>query len=293
MDTSIDLPDLYPIWNYSKPDETEVKFREILPLAEASGDRSYHAQLLTQIARCNALQRKFDEAHAILDEAEEMIGGERGVARVRYLLERGRTINSSGDPAASRPYFAEALELGKELGEDNYAIDAAHMLGIVYQGDESLRWNEVAIEMTEATSDPIARRWMGPLYNNTGWTYHNNGAYERALELFEKNVAWHTEQKTKRGLFIAKWCVARALRSLGRLDDALAIQRALYDEMMADEQPDGFVFEELGEIYLAQGKSEEASPNFAKAYELLSKDVWLAANETARLERMKELGGEA
>lgn len=287
------LPDLAALWNYSKPDETEVKFREILPEAEASGDRSYHAQLLTQIARCNSLQRKFDEAHAILDDVEKMIGEERGVARVRYLLERGRTVNSSGDRVGSRPYFAEALELGRELGEENHAIDAAHMLGIVHDGDESLRWNEVAIEMTEAASDPVARRWMGPLYNNTGWTYHDKGEHARALELFEKNVAWHTEQKTKRGLFIAKWCVARTLRSLGRLDDALAMQHALHDAMIADGEPDGYVYEELGELYLAQGKSDEARPYFAKAYELLSKDVWLAANEAARLERMKELGGVA
>jgi tetratricopeptide (TPR) repeat protein len=287
------LPDLYPLWNYAKPAETEERFREILPLAEASGDRSYHAQLLTQIARCNGLQRKFDEAHALLDEADAMIGGERGVARVRSLLERGRTVNSSGDKAGAKPLFIEALELGKELGEDNYAIDAAHMLGIVDEADESLRWNEIAIGMTEASADPTARRWMGPLYNNTGWTYHGRGDFDRALELFRKNIAWHTEQKTKRGLFIAKWCEGRTLRSLGRIDEALAIQRALHEEMTADNAPDGYVFEEIGECLLAEGQGEAAKPSFAMAYELLSKDVWLSANEADRLNRLKELGGVA
>jgi tetratricopeptide (TPR) repeat protein len=291
--TSAPLPDLHTLWDYSKPAETEVKFRAIIPAAEASGNRSYHMQLLTQIARCNSLQRKFEEAHAILDDVEKMMDGERGIARVRYLLERGRAVNSSGDKAGSKPFFLEALELGKELGEDNHAIDAAHMLGIVDEPEEGLRWNDVAIAMTEASADPVARRWMGPLYNNTGWTYHDKGDFARALDLFTKNVAWHTEQKTTRGLFIAKWCVGRTLRSLGRLDEALAIQRALDDEMTAAGAPDGYVCEELGECLLAEGKPDEARPHFAMAYELLSKDIWLAANEVARLNRLKELGGVA
>jgi hypothetical protein len=37
-------------------------------------------------------------------------------------------------------------------------------------------------------------------------------------------------------------------------------------------------------------KKDEAKPYFKKAYELLSKDIWMAENEKPRLDRLKELG---
>ena len=57
------------MWDYNDPAGTGKKFLELLPDAKASGDRSYLAQLLTQIARTRGLQMKFDEAHKTLDEA--------------------------------------------------------------------------------------------------------------------------------------------------------------------------------------------------------------------------------
>jgi DNA-binding phage protein len=88
-------------WNFEKPDSTEAVFRTYLPAARASGDADYLAQLLTQIARTQGLQRKFAEAHATLDEVEPMLGVTLAVARVRYLLERGRPAPSSSRPGSS------------------------------------------------------------------------------------------------------------------------------------------------------------------------------------------------
>ena len=59
----------------------------------------------------------------------------------------------------------------------------------------------------------------------------------------------------------------------------------------AAEEPDGFVFEELGECLLALNRPEEARTSFARAYELLSKDEWFAKEEGERLGRMKRIGG--
>jgi hypothetical protein len=89
------LPDFDALWDYGDPAATEVKFREVLPMAKASGDASYHAQLLTQIARTQGLQMKFDHAHSTLDMVEGMLADDMTVARIRYLLERGRVYNSS------------------------------------------------------------------------------------------------------------------------------------------------------------------------------------------------------
>jgi hypothetical protein len=78
--------------------------------------------------------------------------------RVRYLLERGRAINSSGQPQQSRAVFLEAFELASALRFDFHAIDAAHMLGIVEQSSgEQMLWNEIALAIAEKSADPGAR----------------------------------------------------------------------------------------------------------------------------------------
>ena len=65
---------------------TEQVFRGLLPQAEASGSLSYHLELLTE------------------------------VARVRYLLERGRAFNSSQKRGQAKPRFVKAWALLKGMG---------------------------------------------------------------------------------------------------------------------------------------------------------------------------------
>src|SRR5579883_412461 len=104
------LPDFDPLWDYEHPAQTEAAFRQLLPQAEASGDASYHLQLLTQIARVQGLQRRFDDAHATLDAVAARLSDDLALARVRYLLERGRVFNSSGQPETSLALFQQAYE---------------------------------------------------------------------------------------------------------------------------------------------------------------------------------------
>src|SRR3954470_22224789 len=92
------MEDFDKLWDYQHPDQTEQKFREILPRAEQANDPSYLAQLLTQIARAQGLQKKFQDAHATLHRVEKMLTPDLKLARVRYWLELGRIYNSSGDP---------------------------------------------------------------------------------------------------------------------------------------------------------------------------------------------------
>ena len=44
-------------------------------------------------------------------------------------------------------------------------------------------------------------------------------------------------------------------------------------------QPDGYVYEEIGECLLLQNKKTESKSYFQKAYELLPKDKWLVVND--------------
>ena len=284
------LPDFDALWDFSDPAATEAKFREFLSDAENGGDRDDHAQLLTQIARAQGLQRRFDDAHATLDQAREMIGEERGAARVRYLLERGRVWNSSGEREKARPLFVDAWEAARAVGEDGLAVDAAHMVAIVSSNESALEWNRKALDLAEKSSDPRARRWTPSLHNNLGWTHHDRGDYDTAMAHFEKALAARREQGKEREVRIAQWCIARCLRSLGKTEESLSIQRELERDPANAGNPDGFVFEEIAECLLILGKREEARPYFRKAHEILSQDAWLRESEPQRLARLKELG---
>ncbi len=285
------LPDFDALWNYQDPAATEAVFRDLLPPAQAAGDTAYEAELLTQIARTQGLQQRFEAAHATLDQADALITPDMTTARVRSHLERGRAVNSAGDPKSSAALFEQAFDLASDSGLEYFAVDAAHMLGIVCPGDESIAWNERALALAEAATDPRARAWRGALYNNLGWTYHDLGRHEDALDMFEKHLAVRTEQGNEAQIGIALWSIAKTYRFLGRVDEALVIQQELLvrPERQGNES-EGYTREELGECLLLLGRETEAVPHFARAWELLHDDPWLMRDEVERLERLKRLG---
>ena len=198
-------------------------------------------------------------------------------------------FNSSGDAKAARPFFELAFDLARQLHEDFYAVDALHMLAIVAPPGQSLTLNLQAIEMAESSRQEKARNWLGSLYNNTDWSYHDMGEYERALEVFEKAEIWQRSKGRVNETRIASWCVARTLRSLNRFEEALSRQLALEEEWAEDGETDGYVFEEIGECLLALNRKEEARPYFSTAYVILNADAWLVEHDSARLERLRSL----
>jgi tetratricopeptide (TPR) repeat protein len=285
------LPAIDSLWNFADPAATESRFRELLPEARKAGDPNYLSELLTQIARAEGLQHKFDQAHATLDQADALITPGMKAPRVRSLLERGRVLNSSKRSPDSIPVFEQALRLAQDAGLEYYAVDAAHMLGIAARGEESLRWNETAMTLAEAAADPRARRWLGPLYNNTAWTCFDMKRYPEALRLFEKDIALRSQGNDNEALGIARWSRAKVLRHLGRIEEALTVQLDLLQvpELQGGTN-EGYTQEEIAECLLLLGRESEAKPHFARAWELLHEDQWLCRDEPERLGRLKQLG---
>jgi tetratricopeptide (TPR) repeat protein len=287
-DAPLDTVWLAQAWDLDRPAESEARFRrqlEMLPQASAA-----RLELVTQIARAQGLQRRFEDAHATLDGVEKALPQAPHRVGVRYFLERGRVFNSSGQPQRAVPLFRDALDKASDANEDFLAIDAAHMLGIAALPEDRLRWNLEALSITERTQDARSKRWLASLYNNIGWTYHDRGDYATALAYFEKALpAWQARGPAANVRF-ARWAIARAYRSLGRLDDALTIQNELARESAEAGAPDGYVYEELGELLLAKGNAAAARPNFARAYALLERDKGMQADAPERLARMKRLG---
>ncbi len=282
-------PDLDSYWDFSDPAASELRFRELLEDSEWSGETDYRFEIRSQIARSLGLRQSFDEAHALLDSLETQLSTISPKAAMRYHLERGRTLNSSGKPDESKAHFLKAYEIGIGIGEDPLTVDAAHMMGIVEKGDVSLEWNERAIALAKESRDPKANRWQGSLLNNTGWTYHDMCEYEKALAMFSDALVFREQQGNPVSIRIAKWCIARCYRSLGWNQEALADQRELLTELESLGESDGYVFEEIGECLLAICQTAKARPYLQKAYDLLSQDAWMSKNEGERLARLKRI----
>ncbi|KAJ3252752.1 hypothetical protein HK103_001308 [Boothiomyces macroporosus] len=273
---------------FSNTKDTQAK---LIALKETWSTPTELALLLPQIARTYGLLSDFENGHKLVSEAEQLLhqipdSNLKTIIIVRISLERGRLYRSSGKKAESIPFFQDAWDksLGVE-GADYFLVDAGHMMALVMEREQRLNWYEKSIAAAEKSTDKKARGWLGALYNNSAWDEHDLGNYQKALELFQKGLDFRiSNNDSQRTINIAKWSVARAQRSLGRYQEALEIQ-----EELANHPNDGYVFEELLELYSALDQKEKVQTVAKKAYELLSKDDWFVKNEAARFEKIKTL----
>ncbi|MCE9927322.1 hypothetical protein LZ640_23380 [Aeromonas media] len=281
-------PDFMAQWDYQDPAASALRFHALLPAARAA-DLQYELELLTQLARTHSLQRQFAQAHQLLDEIEPRLTEATPRARLRTLLERGRTFNSAGDKASARTLFEQGWQLGLKLGETGLAIDAAHMVAIAAPLEEQSRWHQLAMTLAERSADDKVRGWLPSLYNNQGWTLFELGRFEEARACQQKCLAWHQQHSNQGKAFIARWSLARLSRAQGLHEQAMAELSQLKADMAEASAPeDGYLFEELGENGLIL--DDPAAPEyFARAWFLLSRDGWLQANEAERLARLKRL----
>ena len=206
--TSVLLEAFDTLWDFDGPAGSEDRFRVLLERARTEHDGAYLGEVLTQLARAQGLQRKFDDARRSLAEAERALRRDDARGRVRLLLERGRVERFEQREERGRAAFLEAWE-------DARFADRAR---------------------------------------------------------------------------IARWSIARCLRSRGDVAEALDAQEALLAELDDLRETDGYVLEEIAECHLSLGRADDARPFFARAFAELSVDPAVRADEPERLERLESLG---
>jgi tetratricopeptide (TPR) repeat protein len=224
--------------------------------AEGADQSSTHWVLLTQAARALGLAGRFEEATTVLAD----IPTSDPEVAVRVLLERGRVLNSGGAPGDARPVFEAAFAAAAQSGFEHLAIDALHMVAIVAPASEQVSLNSRALELAAAGSDPRAQQWRASLLNNLGWTRFDAGEFGAALALFEEALVERERQGKDAETGVARWCVARTYRALGRLEEALAAQRALAAWLSERGlPPDEYVAEEIAACEAELQKDDAAS----------------------------------
>lgn len=227
------------LWDFDDPQASEQRF---LTARREAATATHEAELASQQARALGLQGRFEEAAGLLDS----VTVEAPVVGVRLLLERGRLLNSSGRPADAVPLFQQAAERAEAEGLPFLAIDALHMVAIA-DPPSSEEVTRQALAVVEATEDRRTKRWAVSLNNNRGWALHDEERYDDALAAFEAAHDASVEYGTATQEFLARWAIARCLRSLGRYSEALAMQ-----EKLAQEDPtDSYVTDEINELRAA------------------------------------------
>ena len=282
---------LRPLWNFDDLDASE---RRLTAQLAEEATPSGRAEVLTQLARVEALRGDFDRGEQIVDEAEAL-AGESEVARARVDLERGRLRRSSGNVEASLPLFESAFAVAMEASEIFIAADAAHMAALAAGSREGyLAWTERGIELAENAADPADRYWLGPLLNNLGWEYYDAGEYDEALRAFERALEERERDSTNRAAIeLALFAVAKALRVLGRATEGAPLLERAVSSAAEDKRSDAWVHEELAETYAALGRQEDAREQARIAIPLLSNGDPDFTPDSERAERLRTLAAAA
>jgi tetratricopeptide (TPR) repeat protein len=270
---------IFDLWDFGDAAASEERFREA---ADEAADDEAEGLALTQLARAQGLQGKFEQARESLAHAKRLIGDEGSAADVQYFLELGRVENSSGNAPAAMPHFAEALRLAQALNADYAALDAAHMVAIASPPELQVKNGLKALELARACKDDKAKRWIGPIVNNLGWSYMDLNQPAEALPYFRESLEFRITQGTEAPIRMARYSLGCVLRTLGELQEALAVQR----EALAMGGSVGYIEEEIGECLFALGQPEEARSFFAEAHAKLSANTDLATSEPERMARI-------
>lgn len=276
---------LRPLWDFDDLDATEERFREQLLREDSDAGR---AEVVTQLARIHGLRGDFAAGDDLIDQAS-LLAGSSPVARARIDLERGRLRRSSGDRESALPLFESAFAIALEAEQEFVAADAAHMAALVSPDPSgSIAWTERGIALAE--EHPDASYWLGPLLNNVGWEHYEAGEYPQALDAFQRALA--ARERTPENaeqIALARYAVGKALRALGRADEAIPLLAQAVAQAAGEGRPDGWYHEELAEEYAAVGRLEDAREHARLAVELLGADDPSFADDGDRRARLAAL----
>jgi hypothetical protein len=293
---------------YGEPSDIEQRLLALVPLAVEQKDRSAHAQILSQVALAQAMQKKFELAHSTLDVAGTLLSESDLLATCRVTLERGRVHHQAGESTQALPFFKQSYELAVRGGHTPHTINAAHMIAIVVEDPHSkMEWNQRALALAQESSDPKAQAWISPLYNNLARSQIEARDFEGALISYKACESLAQERNEPLILRGAIWGQALAHRELGQHETAYRLQTGLLQEYQEVEQrkelPEplfavarGMVRAELAELELLHQNVDPAAANRARkyallAYEDLGSNEWFQRLEPERLERLLGIAG--
>lgn len=243
--------------------------------AEREGEEEVLVEALAQVARSHLIQGKKEQGRPWLEKAKARASKEMPMGWSRYLGVRGRFEWKDDKLEEATATFKEMYQYCLDYNLHSRAVDAAHMVAITAPHEEQVVWGKKGIEAAEAGN---LEGWLGPLWNNLGWTWEEMGRYRESLDALKKARGYHWKLGTEKNKLVADWSVGHAYRQLGQLDEASHWLRPVLAwaerRYVTDPNPDaaewvGHSHRELGELAIARGELEEGLNHLRKAEEKL------------------------
>jgi len=234
-------------------------YEGIAESALAEGDTVAYVEACAMRARSYLIVTRPEEGRPWLEKAEARADASRPLGWSRFLGVRGRFEWKAEENEQATATFREMFDYCRENELWSRAVDAAHMVALTGDRDERFEWAKLGIEMAERGD---LTGWLGPLWNNLGWDYHDEGRYDEALAALTRAREYHYLSESALPKLIADYAVAHVKRKLGRLEEAEAEMSAVFEwanRLHSDGNEEaiewmGFGRWELGEIAVANGR---------------------------------------
>ncbi|HTA65760.1 MAG TPA: tetratricopeptide repeat protein [Xanthomonadaceae bacterium] len=218
------------VFDHDHPEDSELTLRALEQDAAGAGDKVVQAEILTQIARSEGLEKRFTEAYGDLDRASAI--APRSTRVVIYVdIERGRLLRLQGSTAQADQLFHRAFAEARAARADYLLLDAVHMIALAEPFDASRAWTERGLRIAATSTDRRTIHWIAVLNNNLGVAYFERGDYIRAEGAYRAALIADREQGADvETLVNAQFSLAQDWRKLGRIKEALALQTRLHDQ---------------------------------------------------------------
>lgn len=238
--------------------------------AKAGGDTALEAESCAQVARMHSQLKDPVGGTPWLARAERLTTREMPEAWGRLLIVQGVYAREAGDRTRAVQIFEECYEYCMAHELHHRAVDAAHMVAIAADKQTREVWAKKGIAAAEAAGESA---WLGPLWNNLGWDYIDEGRYPEALHALREAQTAHHVGGHPLAALISDYSVGFALRMNGEYAQARGIQEAVHKTALrALDEGDAQMLEwvaqsrrELGELDAAEGDTQSAADQIEEA----------------------------
>lgn len=240
-------------------------YREAAKSAGREFNYSVEVEALSQVARMNLLLGDKNEGKKVLAQVAGKARESDPYGWSRFLGVRGRFEWQDNDLKVSFATFDQMYDYCGVNSLWGRAVDAAHMMAIVAENPEQqIKWGRKGLEIAEAND---VESWLGPLWNNLAGTYYDMKNFDSTLQCYIKAREYHWRHSGEVAKLFADYHVGMAYRLTGGYEKAGQWLRPVlaWAERLQNHSAIGQACEDLGEVALATGKTDDGKKLFQRA----------------------------
>lgn len=282
-------------------DDARAAYEQVAERARELGATDVEALACARVARVYSIRRDPAGGAPWLERAEALADETMPEAWARALVVRGIYLREEGRADEATALFVACYDYAMARGLHADAVDAAHHVAIAADAATREEWAKKGIAAAEAAGES---GWLGPLWNNLGWDYIDQGRDAEALDALRRaQTAFHARGGHPTSALISDYSVGFALRKNGELAEARSIQEAVHAAAAAAlDDGDASMLEwvaqsrrELGELDALEGRPLDGADAIERAIEELRRTdfpSWGAEYLAQYEARVRELRGE-